>query len=299
MEILNIQKSYEDTEEQGRLYLVGTPIGNLEDITYRAIRTLQKSDLIAAEDTRHTLKLLNHFEIHKPLVSYHEHNKGQRGAELIDLLLQGKNIALVSDAGMPAISDPGYELVVEAIKNGVTVIPIPGPNAAITAIIASGLSTERFLFLGFLPREKKELHRELENYQFSLETLILYEAPHRIEKTLKAIREILGNRKIVLIRELTKKHEEFIRGELDEVIPYVEKNIIKGELTLIIEGARKEIIQQLGENWWNPLTIVEHVTHYLEQGLTVKEAIKQTSIDRNLAKREVYQAYHIENEEKK
>ncbi|WP_165895092.1 16S rRNA (cytidine(1402)-2'-O)-methyltransferase [Tepidibacillus fermentans] len=297
--MLNIQKSYEDTEEQGRLYLVGTPIGNLEDITYRAIRTLQKSDLIAAEDTRHTLKLLNHFEIHKPLVSYHEHNKGQRGAELIDLLLQGKNIALVSDAGMPAISDPGYELVVEAIKNGVTVIPIPGPNAAITAIIASGLSTERFLFLGFLPREKKELHRELENYQFSLETLILYEAPHRIEKTLKAIREILGNRKIVLIRELTKKHEEFIRGELDEVIPYVEKNIIKGELTLIIEGARKEIIQQLGENWWNPLTIVEHVTHYLEQGLTVKEAIKQTSIDRNLAKREVYQAYHIENEEKK
>ncbi|TCS77960.1 16S rRNA (cytidine1402-2'-O)-methyltransferase [Tepidibacillus fermentans] len=296
---MNIQKSYEDTEEQGRLYLVGTPIGNLEDITYRAIRTLQKSDLIAAEDTRHTLKLLNHFEIHKPLVSYHEHNKGQRGAELIDLLLQGKNIALVSDAGMPAISDPGYELVVEAIKNGVTVIPIPGPNAAITAIIASGLSTERFLFLGFLPREKKELHRELENYQFSLETLILYEAPHRIEKTLKAIREILGNRKIVLIRELTKKHEEFIRGELDEVIPYVEKNIIKGELTLIIEGARKEIIQQLGENWWNPLTIVEHVTHYLEQGLTVKEAIKQTSIDRNLAKREVYQAYHIENEEKK
>ncbi|MFV9511747.1 16S rRNA (cytidine(1402)-2'-O)-methyltransferase [Tepidibacillus sp. LV47] len=296
---MNIQKSYHSEAERGILYLVGTPIGNLEDITYRALRILQEVDLIAAEDTRHTLKLLNHFQIQKPLISYHEHNKQQRGDDLIDLLLQGKNIALVSDAGMPAISDPGYELVVQAIEKKITVTPIPGPNAALTALIASGLSTKRFLFLGFLSREKKELYQELEKYKFFLETLIFYEAPHRIEKTLKAMREVFGNRKMVLIRELTKKYEEFIRGQLDEVIQYVKENEVKGELTLIIEGATKETVGQLGENWWNTLSLVEHVDHYIEQGFSVKEAIKKTSVDRKLAKREVYQAYHIENRKKK
>ncbi len=248
MERLEFQKSYDTDQDQGILYLVGTPIGNLEDISYRALRILQEVDLIAAEDTRHTLKLLNHFEIHKSLISYHEHNKEHRGVELIELLLQGKNIALVSDAGMPAISDPGYEVVVQAIDQGIRVIPIPGPNAAITALVASGLPTQRFLFIGFMPRGKKLLLNELEKYKPSLETLIFYEAPHRIEKTLKAMREILGNRKIVLIRELTKKHEEFIRGTVDELIQYAESNSIKGELTVLLEGTSRKEIQKEEKN---------------------------------------------------
>jgi len=290
---LEFQKSYDTNQDQGVLYLVGTPIGNLEDITYRALHILREVDLIAAEDTRHTLKLLNHFKIHKTLLSYHEHNKEQRGTELIELLLQGKNIALVSDAGMPAISDPGYEMVVQAVEQGIKVIPIPGPNAAITALIASGLPTQRFVFIGFLPREKKLLHEEVEKYKSSLDTLIFYEAPHRIEKTLKALLEIIGDRKMVLIRELTKKHEEFIRGTIKELILYVESSKVKGELTILVEGANKEDIQKNEENWWDSYSIIEHVNYYLEKGLSSKEAIKKTSIERDISKREVYQIFHV------
>lgn len=286
-----IQKSYNSCIESGVLYLVGTPIGNLEDMTFRAIKILNEVDLIAAEDTRQTIKLLNHFNIHKKLISYHEHNKLASGNELIKILKSGGKIALVSDAGMPAISDPGYELVKEAVENKITVIPIPGANAAITGLVASGLETNKFTFIGFLPREKKQLKEELNRIKSFEETMIFYEAPHRINKTLEALNEILGNRNITLIRELSKKHEEFIRGSLTELIEYIQETPLKGEITLVIEGAN---ITETDESslWWSELSISEHVEHYISKGYPVKEAIKTTALDRKIQKREVYQEYH-------
>lgn len=287
-----IQKSYKKETETGILYLVATPIGNLQDITYRAVQILKEADVIAAEDTRQTIKLLNYFDIQKRLVSYHEHNKESSGKELIHRLEGGENIALVSDAGMPAISDPGYELVSDAVQRGISVIPIPGANAAISGLIASGISSKRFFFIGFLSRERKKLLEELEEVNQYRETLICYEAPHRIKKTLSAIQKVLGNRKIVITRELTKKHEEFIRGTVDEVFHYIEEHPIKGELTLIIEGRKEDEIKKDVGAWWQSLSLSEHVESYLLQKKSVKEAIKLTAVDRHLPKREVYKIYH-------
>lgn len=291
---MNVQRSFAD-EQQGVLYLVATPIGNLDDITVRALQTLKEADVIACEDTRQTRKLLNHFEIDKRTVSYHEHNKEASGTGLLQWLAEGKRIALVSDAGLPAISDPGADLVRDAVAAGYSVIPVPGPNAALTALIASGLPTERFVFAGFLPREKKDRLKELERLRHYPETILFYEAPHRIEKTLQAIREVWGDRRAVLARELTKRYEEFARGTLTELIDWLSEGEARGEFCLIVEGFQGEV-EAVGqaETWWQELSLVEHVDHYCEQGLSTKEAVKKTADDRGIPKRDVYNEYHRE-----
>lgn len=274
------QKSYDVSNERGVLYLVPTPIGNLEDMTFRAIRILKEVDYIAAEDTRQTKKLCNHFEIDTPITSYHEHNKHTKSEQLLSDLDGEKNIALVSDAGMPCISDPGYELVVAAVKKGYTVVPLPGPNAALTALIASGLPTGQFYFYGFLNRNKKQRKEQLQELQYIKESMIFYEAPHRLKETLKSIEEILGNRSIVLCRELTKRYEEFLRGSVLEAIEWTNATDIRGEFCLILEGTNEEAPDE-SNLWWEQLTIIEHVDHYVEEGLSSKEAIKQVAKDRD------------------
>jgi 16S rRNA (cytidine1402-2'-O)-methyltransferase len=287
-----VQKSFATEVKTGKLYLVATPIGNLDDMTVRAIRTLQEVDIIAAEDTRQTRKLLTHFQIETRLISYHEHNKMASGPEIIRMLQEGKSIALVSDAGMPAISDPGQELVRDAVASSIPVIPVPGANAGLSALIVSGLSTDRFVFRGFLPRDKKERREELERLRPYPETLIFYESPHRIMKTVQEMQEILGERNIVLGRELTKRYEEFIRGEMSGVLHFLEEQEeIRGEFTVIVEGNQGEE-QADAENWWDGLDIVAHVNVHIEKGLTKKEALKQTAEERGLPKREVYNVYH-------
>lgn len=288
------QKSFNEEEQKGILYLVPTPIGNLEDMSFRAVRLLKEVDLIAAEDTRNTKKLCNYFEVATPIVSYHEHNKENSGAKLIEKLRAGLKIALVSDAGMPAISDPGYELVVAAVGEKLTVVPLPGPNAALTSLIASGLSCQPFYFYGFLNRQKREKRKELEDLLNQAATVIFYESPHRLKETLTEILEVFGERRIVLCRELTKRYEEFIRGTLSEVTEWAKQNEIRGEFCLIVEGAKEQAHKEV--DWWEPLTIEEHVNHYISMGIVSKEAIKQTAKDRGLPKREVYQSYHCLNE---
>lgn len=300
--MVNIQKSFTTPVhgDAGILYLVGTPIGNLEDITFRAIRTLKEVQLIAAEDTRQTRKLLTHFEIATRLVSYHEHNKQASGSELIRILKDGQSIALVSDAGLPAISDPGADLVVEAIANNIKVVPIPGANAALSALIISGMSTERFMFTGFPPRDKKSLHLWLNGLRRQEGTLMTYESPHRIRKTLDAMLEVWGDRKIAMVRELTKRFEEAARGTISECIAWLSENQPLGEYCLIIEGAdaAKEAGRQNGTEdtevsdkpWWSELDLEQHVTHYEATELDRKEAIKKVAVDRGLQKREVYNA---------
>ncbi|MBC6129700.1 16S rRNA (cytidine(1402)-2'-O)-methyltransferase [Listeria booriae] len=288
------QKSFAETENgQGLLYLVPTPIGNLEDITMRAIRILQEVDLIAAEDTRNTIKLLNHFEIHTKMVSYHEHNKTTRQDELIEKLQTGTTIAVVSDAGMPCISDPGYELVGAAIEAGITVVPLPGANAALTALIASGLTPQPFYFYGFLPRSNKDREEALNKLARREETWIIYESPHRLKEVLKAMVKTLGTtRKIVLCRELTKKYEEFLRGTVEEALEWAKETEIRGEFCVIVEG-NEEAPNEDEEIWWESVTIKEHVEQMMEaENLSSKEAIKQVMKTRQLPKREVYQAYH-------
>jgi len=289
------QKSFEQEDEKGILYLVPTPIGNLEDISFRSLRILKEATLIAAEDTRNTKKLCNYFEIETPVSSYHEHNKDVSGKKMIEQLQQGAKIALVSDAGMPTISDPGYELVQAAIEEGLTVVPLPGANAALTALIASGIQPQPFYFYGFLQRGKREKRKELEKLTKQTATLIFYESPHRLRETLVLMAEILGKyRNIVLCRELTKKFEEFIRGNLSEAVTWVENSEIRGEFCLIVEGGDGQE-QEESSNWWESFTIEEHVEHYLEnQEMTSKEAIKQTAKDRGMNKRDIYQAYHVE-----
>ncbi|PYE43778.1 16S rRNA (cytidine(1402)-2'-O)-methyltransferase [Paenibacillus barcinonensis] len=289
---LHVQKSFsEPFGTAGKLYLVGTPIGNLEDMTFRAIKTLQSCDIIAAEDTRQTRKLLTHFEITPSMLfSYHEHNKSASGPELIRYIIEGKNLALVSDAGLPAISDPGSDLVRLAIEAGITVIPIPGPNAALSALIVSGLPTERFTFGGFLPREKKDIRKVLESFNESNGTLLFYESPHRIRKTLMHLEEILGDRSIVLARELTKRHEEFVRGNLQECIEWLEQHPPLGEYCLLVEGIREEERKAEREAWWQVLSLEEHVAHYENEGNSRKDAMKKTAGDRGLTKRDVYNA---------
>lgn len=268
---------------QGKLYIVATPIGNLEDITLRAIKTLKEVDIIAAEDTRHTLQLLNHLEITKPLISYHRHNEEEKSKNLINILLEGKNIALVSDAGTPVISDPGEEIVKEAIKNDIEIIPIPGACALITALISSGLNSKEFMFLGFLPLNKKLRKEKLQEIQKSTKTIILYEAPHKIKNTLEDLSKITEERKIVLARELTKIHEEFIQGTAKELQEKLETP--KGEFVIVIEENKSV---NNNDETLNNLTLEEHYNYYKEQGLEKKEIIKKIAKDRNQSKNEIY-----------
>ena len=271
--------------ENGILYVVATPIGNLEDITLRAIKILKDVDLIAAEDTRHTLKLLNHLEISKPLISYHRHNEDVKSDILIEKLEQGQNIALVSDAGTPGICDPGEEVIKKCIDIGIKVIPIPGACAMINSLICSGIDTKEFTFLGFLPLNKKLRKNKLEEIKNSNKTIIIYEAPHKLETTLKDLKEILGERKIVLAREVTKIHEEFIREDIDSLIEKA-KNI-KGEIVLIIDANHN--IKK--ENNLNELSLQEHYKYYENQGFDKKEIIKKIAKDRNVSKNEIYKNF--------
>jgi 16S rRNA (cytidine1402-2'-O)-methyltransferase len=290
---LNIQKSYQTSNSMGTLYLVATPIGNLEDMTFRAIRTLKEVDWIAAEDTRQTRKLLTHYEIPTRMVSYHEHNKLHSGIELVRLLLTGQSIALVSDAGLPAISDPGYELVKLAIADNIPVVPIPGANAALSALIVSGLPSDHFTFAGFLPRDKKHLQLALEKLAVREETLIFYESPHRVAKTLAAMEAVWGNREIVLARELTKRYEEMVRGTIGNVRLFLESHPPLGEYCLVVNGYVQTQAQLDADNaWWVNLTVHEHTEHYENLGVEPKEAIKKTAIDRGVPKREVYNELH-------
>lgn len=269
----------------GKVYLVATPIGNLEDMTLRAIRILKEVDLIAAEDTRNTLKLLNYFDIKKPLVSYHRHNEEVKVDFLIEKLKNGENIAVVSDAGTPGISDPGEVIVKEAIKNNIEVIPIPGACAAINALIASGLDTKEFAFMGFLPLNKKLRKEKLKQIENETKTIIIYEAPHKLKNTLQDLNNILQNRKAVLAREITKIHEEFMRGNIDDIISKAEN--LKGEMIILIEGA--EIIEK--EIPLNELSLEEHFEFYKNQGFDKKEIIKKISKDRGVSKNEIYMKF--------
>ncbi|MED3662453.1 16S rRNA (cytidine(1402)-2'-O)-methyltransferase [Ureibacillus sp. FSL K6-8385] len=280
-------------EQSGCLYLVGTPIGNLEDITLRALRILKEADIIAAEDTRNTKKLCHYYDISTPLVSYHEHNQEQAGEKILQWLREGKKVALVSDAGMPCISDPGADLVQKAVSEDIAVIPIPGANAALTALVASGLSPQPFYFFGFLNRNNKERKRQLAQLKNRKETLVFYEAPHRLQETLENIAEVLGNRRIVLARELTKKFEEFLRGTVEEALQWTKDNEIRGEFCIILEGA-KENDENEEAPYWAGMTIPEHVEFLMkERQLSSKEAIKEVAKLRGLPKREVYQQYHL------
>lgn len=279
-------------EPLGCLYLVPTPIGNLDDMTFRAIETLKQVDLIAAEDTRVTLKLCRYFDISTPLISYHEHNKTKQGLQLIHQLQNGKTIALVSDAGTPAISDPGSELVAMCIQEQIEVIPLPGANAAITALIASGLYEKEFYFYGFLPRGKKDKQKALERLMRIEAPLIFYEAPHRLKDTLRTMKNIFGKRSAVLARELTKRYEEFIRGNLEELIVWAEEREIRGEFCLIVSGS-DEGSDEEERMWWHDVSIIEHVDYYIQtENLSVKDATKRVAKDRKLSKRDVYQQYH-------
>ncbi|MFR8104484.1 MAG: 16S rRNA (cytidine(1402)-2'-O)-methyltransferase [Clostridia bacterium] len=272
----------------GKLYLVATPIGNLEDITLRAIRILKEVDVIAAEDTRHTLKLLNHLEITKPMISYHRHNEDIKTDKLIEILKSGKNIALVTDAGTPAISDPGEEIVKEALKEDIEVIPVPGACALITALIASGMNTKEFKFIGFLPLNKKNRKEKIEEIEKETQTIILYEAPHKLLGTLEDLKGIVADRKVVLAKELTKIHEEFIRGTIQELLEKVKEP--KGEFIILIEGADKSDKERKIE-WLRTIPIEEHYQYYEEKGLKKKDIIKQIAKDRKVTKNEIYQKF--------
>ncbi|WP_231584085.1 16S rRNA (cytidine(1402)-2'-O)-methyltransferase [Domibacillus indicus] len=290
---MNSQKSFE--KEAGMLYLVPVPIGNLEDITFRAVRILKEADVIAAEDTRNTKKLCNYFEVATPVVSYHEHSSEAAGRKLIGRMQSGETVALVSDAGTPCISDPGHELVLMAIEAGISVVPLPGANAAVTALIASGIAPQPFYFYGFLNRGKKDKKKELEQLAKLPNTFILYESPHRLKETLILMKEYIGEeRRIVLSRELTKRFEEFLRGTVREAASWAAESDIKGEFCLIVEGSGEEQSEGLQEQWWADMTIEAHVSHYVNgQSMNSKEAIKLVAKERNLPKRDVYAAYHI------
>ncbi len=274
--------------EKGTLYLVATPIGNLQDITLRAINTLKEVELIAAEDTRQTIKLLNHFEIKKPLVSYYEHNKVVKGNYLIEQLQQGKDIALVSDAGTPGISDPGEDLVRLCIENEITVTMIPGPVAAVTGMVISGLPTGRFVFEGFLPMNKRTRQERLKQLKDETRTIIFYEAPHKLPYTLKDMYNAWGERRIALARELTKRYEEVIRCNLSEAAERYQDETPKGEFVVVIEGQDQEVLQELERDKYSDISIEEHVERYVKEGLPKKEAVKRAAEDRGLNKRDVY-----------
>ena len=271
----------------GVLYIVATPIGNLDDITYRAVKVLSDVDLIAAEDTRHTLKLLNHLEISKPLISYYKETEKVKSKIIIEKLKEGKNVAVVSDAGTPGISDPGCEVIKEAIKEGIKVVPIPGACAAINSLICSGMDTKQFFFIGFLSTKNKEKRDKLEEVKNIQGTLIFYEAPHKIMDTLKMMLEVLGDRQISICRELTKIHEEFIRGSISDVLEKLEP---RGEMVVIVEGSA-ESEEDIQRNNRNEMTLEEHYKFYENQGLDKKEIIKKIAKDRNVNKNEIYKNF--------
>lgn len=273
----------------GMLYLCATPIGNLEDITYRVLRVLSEADLIAAEDTRNSIKLLNHFEIKTPMTSYHEFNKYDKAKVLVDKILGGMDVAVITDAGTPGISDPGEELVKQCRAAGIRVTSLPGPAACITALTMSGRETRRFAFEAFLPYDKKERAQILENLRNETRTIIIYEAPHHLKKTLKECREYLGNRNMTVCKELTKRYEQKRKSTLDEMIAYYEENEPRGEYVLIFEGKSLQELKEEKQQEWNQLTVQEHMDHYLEKGMDKKSAMKQVAKDRGVSKRDIYQ----------
>ena len=272
----------------GTLYLCATPIGNLQDMTPRVAETLRTVDVIAAEDTRNSIKLLNHFDIHTPMTSYHEYNKVEKARQLVEQLQSGRNVALITDAGTPAISDPGEVLVQMCQENGVPVTSLPGPAACITALTLSGLSTRRFCFEGFLPREKKERKEILEELKAESRTVILYEAPHHLITTLEELKEALGDRRITLCRELTKKHETVMPTTLKQALEYYEAEEPRGEYVLVVEGKSREEKRSEEIAAWEGMTIKEHMAYYEGQGMERKDAMKQVARDRGISKREVY-----------
>lgn len=272
----------------GTLYLCATPIGNLEDITLRVLRTLKEVDLIAAEDTRNSIKILNHFEIKTPMTSYHEHNAVEKGQTLIRKMQEGMNIALITDAGTPAISDPGELLVQMCYEAGIEVTSLPGPAACITALTLSGLSARRFCFEAFLPTDKKTRQAVLRELERETRTIILYEAPHRMVKTLKELEGILGDRRITLCRELTKKHETAFRTTIAQAIAHYETEDVRGECVLVIEGRSRQELEQEAQAVWLDMPLEEHMAHYEQQGVNRKDAMKLVAKDRGITKREVY-----------
>ena len=275
---------------QGKLYLCATPIGNLEDITLRVLRTLEEVDLIAAEDTRNSIKLLNHFEIKTPMTSYHEYNKIEKAYQLVDKMKSGLNVALITDAGTPGISDPGEDLVRICYESGIEVTSLPGAAACITALTLSGLPTRRFAFEAFLPREKKERQAILASLEKETRTIILYEAPHHLKKTLEELFDVLGDRPLTLCRELTKRYETAFQTTLSGAIYYYQENEPKGEFVLVIQGKLQEELIREERKAWESLSLEEHMAHYEEQGISRKEAMKLVAKDRGISKREVYAA---------
>ena len=272
----------------GKLYLCATPIGNLEDITFRVIRTLKEADVIAAEDTRNSIKLLNHFEIKTPLTSYHEFNKYDKAKVLVNRMLEGKNVALITDAGTPGISDPGEELVKQCYEAGIEVTSLPGAAACITALTLSGLSTRRFAFEAFLPSDKKEKAAILEELKTETRTIIIYEAPHRLKKTIAELFSALGNRRMTVVKELTKLHEDVFLTSFLEALAYYEENEPRGEFVLVIEGKKIEELKKEKEASFNEMDINEHMKLYMDKGMDKKEAMKAVAVDRGIPKREVY-----------
>lgn len=272
----------------GKIYLVPTPIGNLKDITLRALEVLKKVDIVAAEDTRQTLKLLNHFEIKKTLISYHQHNEQGKSEDILQLIEEGKSIAIVTDAGTPGISDPGAVIVQKCIQNNYEFEVLPGATAITTALVYSGLDTTKFIFRGFISRENKERKKLFEEVRDSKETLIFYESPHRLLNTLSILMKELGNRKISVCRELTKLHEEITRGSIEEVIEVFSNRTIKGEFVLVVEGKTQDEIDREHREQWQDLSIEEHIVSVMNQGLSKKEAIKRVAKERGMQKNEVY-----------
>ena len=281
----------QEVEMAGILYLVATPIGNLEDMTFRAVRVLKEVDLIAAEDTRNSIKLLNHFEIQTPMTSYHEFNKYEKGKKLVEKLLDGMNIAVITDAGTPGISDPGEELVKMCYEAGVRVSSVPGPAACVTALTMSGLGTRRFAFEAFLPKDKKEHQAVLEELKTETRTIIIYEAPHHLVRTLQELSDTLGgDRRLTICRELTKRHEEKLQMTLTDSLSYYEVNEPRGEYVLIIAGRSREEMKKEEQAGWEALSLEEHMAHYESQGIDRKEAMKRVAKDRGVSKRDIYQA---------
>ena len=272
----------------GKLYLCATPIGNLEDITLRVLKTLKEVDLIAAEDTRNSIKLLNHFDIHTPMTSYHEFNKIEKAKYLIEQMVNGENVALITDAGTPGISDPGEELVRMAYEAGIEVTSLPGACAAVTALVMSGRATRRFCFEAFLPTEKKERKQIFEELKTEYRTIVLYEAPHRLVKTLKELLEELGDRRLTVLRELTKKHETVFLTTLSEAVAFYEAQEPKGECVLVLEGMDRKQQKEEEQESWKSVKLEEHMEHYLSQGMSRKEAMKAVAEDRGISKRDVY-----------
>ena len=273
----------------GTLYLVATPIGNLEDMTFRAIRTLKEVDLIAAEDTRNSIKLLNHFEIQTPMTSYHEYNKFDKGRKLVEKLEEGLDIAVITDAGTPGISDPGEELVKMCYETGIRVTSVPGPAACVTALTMSGQKTRRFCFEAFLPSDKKERKQILDSLENETKTMIIYEAPHRLVRTLEELYEVLGDRAMTLCRELTKKHESVFKSTLSEILAYHRENPPKGECVMIIEGKSFKELKEESQEEFLKIPLQDHMKHYMDQGHSKKEAMKLVAKDRGVGKREIYQ----------